>query len=320
MQSCSGSDSVLKVGYCMTPYHVLETLAFFSETAPMTIVCAHADHYREVLGDFDGLELIDMNDRRRLLTRLTAERTPFDFYFATVWNRTALLFEKTAMKSGGHINIIDDGAGGFNPAGTDWRIYVRRIAYALLDGTQYCDNPKQKHFDRERTTFYSVVPELSAAPVKPLQIDMAALRNLLPRVERHFDHLRPYRGMPAFFDTNDCESGWYPFEKKIEILRDLLPDEPTIYLPHPAQRLSPVSDLPNLIDLGDQTRHWNEMACYFLRPKAVYSVFSTTAFTLRNIFGLTFENKYLFQEFYRRTGHASFNIPPNMRAYFAGLY
>ncbi len=310
---------MLRVGCCMTPYHVLETLAFYEDAEPMIIICRYADYYRPLLSDFPSLELVNIEDRRSVLERLEKSGERFDLYFATVWNRTALLLEKAALRSGGRINLIDDGAGGFGRRGKDWRRHVRRVAYALLDGTQYCDHPSEKKYDPARTTFYSVVPELSSAPMKPQQIDLARLRGLLARVEPHFEHLKPYRGFPVFFDTNDCEAGWYPFEKKIEILRELLPNEPTIYLPHPAQRLDLVSHLPQLIDLRDQTHHWNEMACYFLKPKTVYSAFSTSAFTLRKIFGLSFTCKFLYEDFYKRTGHPSFVLSPSMLAYFEGL-
>jgi hypothetical protein len=102
-------------------------------------------------------------------------------------------------------------------------------------------------------------------------------------------------------------------------LRELLPNEPTIYLPHPGQRLDLVPHLPQPVNLGDQTHHWNELACYFIKPRTVYSVFSTAAFTLRRIFGLPFECKFMFDKFHERTGHPSFVISESMRAYFEGL-
>jgi hypothetical protein len=108
-------------------------------------------------------------------------------------------------------------------------------------------------------------------------------------------------------------------EQKVEILKDLLPNEPTVYLRHPAQQMSVVSHLPQLIDLSDKVHRWNELACFFIQPKAAYSTFSTCAFTLRHAFGLPFENHFMFEEFYRRTGNSNFLINPTMRAYFQSI-
>jgi hypothetical protein len=201
----------------MSPYHLLETLAFHDDSGRMTLLSPRADSYRLLLNDWGALELVEIDERHNLLRKLIASGERFDYYFATLWNRTALLFERAALASGGHVHIIDDGAGGFGPIGKDWRRYARRVAYTMLDGTQYCDRPKEKRFDPKRTTFHSVLPALSSAPVKAMQIDTTRLRSLLPRVERHFEHSRPHRGLPVFFDTNDCEAEWYPFEKKIQI-------------------------------------------------------------------------------------------------------
>lgn len=310
-------DSALRVAYCMTPYHVLEALSFYDKSHPMIILALYGDRYAPLLAQLEGLRVYPIERRRQILRQLTDQREPFNFYFATVWNRTALLYEKAALRSGGHVNIFDDGAGVFMPIGRDWRRYARKIAYALLDGTQYCDHPSEKRFDRARTTFHSVRPDLAPFPAKP--IDLPSLRGSLSRLEPHFSHLAQYKGLPVFFDTNDCDANWYPFERKVEILKALLPNEPILYMPHPAQHLSVVPHLPQLIDLSNQTHRWNELACLFLKPKAVYSTFSTAAFTLRHIFGLRFQNHFMHQEFYRRTGHRNFLIPPNMQAYFAGM-
>jgi len=305
----------VKVAYCMTPYHLLEALSFYDDSSRMIIMAPHGDRYAPLLAELAQLRAHPIEERRDLLKELKDRREPFDFYFATVWNRTALLYEQAALRSGGHVNIFDDGAGVFGPIGKDWRRPLRKIAYALLDGTQYCDHPSEKRLDLRRTTFHSVRPDLSPFPSK--QIDLPGLRDSLARLGKHFEHLAPYRGMPVFFDTNDCDNNWYPFEQKIEILKTLLPNEPIIYLPHPGQRLSIVPRLPQLIDLSDQVHRWNELACYFLQPKAVYSAFSTCAFTLRYVFGMSFENHFMHEEFYRRTGLKNFIIPSNMRAYFA---
>jgi hypothetical protein len=308
---------MLKVSFCQTPYHLLEALAFYDDASEMIIVAPHGDRYRPLLAELRMIEFADVSARRDVLRRVIARGQPFDFYYATVWNRTALLFEKAALKLGGHINIFDDGAGGFGPIGNDWRRYVRKIAYAVLDGTQYCDHPKEKRFDPERTTFHSVVPELSPVPGKARQIDLSGFQQLMPRIAPHFEHLARYRGMPAFFDTADCESNWYPFEQKVEILRDLLPDEPTLYFPHPGQRLALPPHLPQLIDLSALTHGWNELACYFLKPPVVYSAFCTAAFTLSKLFGMPFKNVFFYPEFLERTGYRGFDISPSMRAYFA---
>jgi hypothetical protein len=306
-----------KVAFCMTPYHLLEALSFHDAASPMTVLAQHGDRYAPLLAEVAGLRVYSVESRREFLRTLIDSRERFDFYFATIWNRSALLYEKAALRSGGHINIFDDGAGCFGPIGKDWRRPVRKLAYALLDSTQYCDHPSEKRFDRSRTTFHSVRPDLAPFPSK--QIDLPSLRNLLTRLREHFEHLAPYCGLPVFFDTNDCDNDWYPFDRKVEILRSLLPNEPTIYLPHPGQRLSIVRHLPQLIDLSDKVHRWNELACYFLQPKKVYSAFSTCAFTLHYVFGMSFENHFMHEEFYRRTGHRNFLIPPNMRVYFAGI-
>jgi hypothetical protein len=315
---------MLKVAYCLTPYHLLEALSFYENYSTMIILAMHGDHYAPLLTDLtelSALTVLRIEERKNVLRQLVERKEKFDFHFATLWNRTALLLEQAALRSGGHVNIFDDGVGGFasgfRPNNKNWRRQAWRLAYALVDGTQYCQHPAEKRFDPLRTTFHSVRPELALFPSR--KIDLPRLRGLLDRLRGHFDHLGAYRGLPVFFDTNDCDNNWYPFEQKIEILKALLPNEPTIYLPHPGQRLSVVPHIPQLIDLSDQTHRWNELACYFLEPKAVYSTFSTCAFTLRHVFGLSFQNHFMHEEFHRRTGHRAFVVPPHKRAYFAGI-
>jgi hypothetical protein len=313
------SEAVLKVAYCLSPYHLLEALSFYDPSGRMIILAKHGEHYAPLLAELSGLTMLPIEERKNVLRDLAERNEQFDFHFATLWNRTALLFEKAALRSGGHVNIFDDGAsGGFDPIRRTWRNWrypFLVLAYALIDGTQYCDHQQQKRYDVVRTTFHSVRPDLMRIPAKP--IDLPALRGFLTRLKPHFDHLAPYHGMPVFFDTNDTD--WYPLERKVEILKALLPDEPTIYLPHPGQRLSVVLHLPQLIDLSDKVHRWNELASFFIQPKAVYSTFSTCAFTLRYVFGLTFENHFMFDEFYRRTGNENFLINPTMRTYFESM-
>jgi|HubBroStandDraft_6_1064221.scaffolds.fasta_scaffold192485_2 hypothetical protein len=310
---------MLRVAYCLSPYHLLEALSFYDPSGQMIILAKNGEHYAPLLAELSALTVLPIEERKNVLRELVERNEKFDFYFATLWNRTALLLERAALRSGGHVNIFDDGAsGGFDPVRRtwrDWRYPVRWLAFALVDGTQYCDHQQEKRYDPARTTFHSIRPDLMPVPSK--SVDLPALRGFLVRLKPHFDHLAEYRGLPVFFDTNDHD--WYPFEQKVEILKSLLPNEPTIYLAHPDQRLSVVPHLPQLIDLTDKVHCWNELASFFIQPKAVYSTFSTCAFTLRHIFGLPFENHFMFEEFYRRTGSIGFVIKPTMRAYFEGM-
>ncbi len=312
-----------KVAFCLSPYHLAQALAFYDGQSEMTVLTRHMEVYRHLLGEFPGLRLLSIDDRAALLRELKRARKPFDFYYATFWNRTALRMEKLALELGGRVHIFEDGIGGFGrPWPWHWRKVLSRIVFAILDGTRHADYIVNKAFDPQRTFLYSAMPSLAlpesaAKNLKVLPIDFSAFRAMLPRIARHFEHLKPYRGMPAFFDTNDCEGDWYPFKQKVEILRDVLPQEPLLYFPHPNQRFRATDHFPQLIDMTGKTHHWNEMACYYIDPSAIYSVFSTAAFALRHIYQLKFLNVLLFEEFHERTGHAGFSaeyISPSMKA------
>src|SRR5580704_7420533 len=119
----------LKVAYCMTPYHLLEALSFYDGFSPMIILSPHGDRYVPLLAELTRLRVHSIEERRDILRKLKDGRECFDFYFATVWNRTALLYEQAALRSGGRVNIFDDGAGVFGPIGKDWRRPLRKIAY-----------------------------------------------------------------------------------------------------------------------------------------------------------------------------------------------
>src|SRR5262249_9180679 len=122
-RSCARPHRMLKVSFCQTPYHLLEALAFYNPASEMIIVIPHADRYRALLADLSGIEFVEVESRRNVLSRLVDRGEPFDYYFATLWNRTALLFEKAALRLGGSVHIFDDGAGGFGEPGNDWRKY-----------------------------------------------------------------------------------------------------------------------------------------------------------------------------------------------------
>lgn len=308
----------LKVAFCWSPYHLLEALAFRDPATDMIILSPHAASYAGFLEDIPRLSLYPLERRDELLDALRKDKAPFDFYYATLENRTALKLEKMALDFGGHVHIFEDGIGGFGrPWPLNWRDWLLRIIYKIVDGTHPRNHIGDKPYDLKTTTLHSALPEAALPGLTVRELDFAKVQPLLPKIASHFEHLSKYRGIPAFFDTNDCEGGWYPYEQKLEILKDTLPSTPLLYFPHPNQRFNAAEHLSNLIDMTGLTHNWNEMACYYIQPPSVHSVFSTVGFSLRHIFQMKFTNVLMYEEFYRRTGHRGFGpayISSSMKA------
>lgn len=304
------------IGFCLTPFHLVQVLAFLDRRRRFRVLVPHATRYSELLRHRGDIEFISIEDRNRTFAAIKEGKEAFDFYYAVPWNRMALRFEKLALHRGGKVCMLEDGIGNYGEflVKRGLRYWVARFAYWLLDGTRYCEDMKEKAEVSPTIEFYSVCAERSALAPRVRQIDFSALRMLLDSLRIHFKSLEPYRGLPVFFDTNDCEGGWYPFEQKVQILREVLPKEPILYLPHPYQRFHLPTYLPNLIDLTGKTHHWNELACYVLRPPRVYTVFSTAVISLRFVYGLEFESILLDRDFYNRTGNLLFNVPPEARS------
>ena len=300
-------------GMALNPFHVLQMICLQPKGRSTRILTNRADGCRKLFGDIPGLEFLPVEARREELDKARDSKGSFDCYQAMPWNRSSLLFAKAALRSGGQVRFIEDGIGNYPSYKRpfEWRPALLRIAYWILDGTVRHD-----HFNNFKLTpgviGYSVRPEL--AIVKGVQkLDVAPLRTLLPNLERHFAHLEPFRGLPVFFDTNDCDNDWYPLDIKLELLKRLLPEGPVLYMPHPSQKIRLCDHLPNLIDLTGKTHGFNELACLVIRPPKIFSVFSTAALTLRYLLNLEFENVLLYQDFFKATGHPAFDPDPRIR-------
>lgn len=299
--------------YCLSPFHLLQTLCLAKPDRQMTILSLHPDRYAGLLDFLPRVQFHPAVDWRPLADQFR-QSEPFDYYYAVPWNRPALRLEKLALAHGGHVGILEDGLANYRPDDRprDLRYYLLRTAYRLVDGTQYCDSIVRKRADPHRTTFYTIDARRSILGERATQIDFAAMPAIVDGLAPRFAHLDRYRGTPVFLDINDCEGGWYPFEKKIEILRSILPKEPMLYFPHPGQKLFLTEHFPNLIDMSGKTSNWNEMAIYFLAPDRIYSILSTSVLTLRDILKLKFENIQYFGTFWEQTRHPAFKLHPNL--------
>lgn len=307
------------VGLALNPYHLYQIVALRDEARPLRLLGRDAAAWAPVLAAVPGLALVPLEEREREVARARRERQPFDAWHATPWNRTALRLEGAARRSGGRVNIVEDGIGNYRPPSPGprpWRERALALALALRDGVRMADHPLCVAYDAERTRLWSLSPRHNPDP-RVAPIDVAEARRRLAPCLSHFDHLAEFRGRPVFFDTNDTESGWIGFRTKVAILRQVLPREEILWFPHPAQRHHLPSALPNLVDMTGRTHSLNDLACWALRPGAVHSVFSSAAFVLRLMFGLEFETILLAREFSARTGHRAYDLPEETLRFLA---
>ena len=303
------------IAFSLSPFHLLQAICMLEPGRPMTILSSRAITHGKVLDGIGGTTITPVEHRTRVYDELRASGRPYRFFHAVPWNRAALQFEMLALRNGGAIGLFDDGIANFRvePLKRNAEYYFRRLAYRLLDGTDYCGDLSDVKHSRIARTLYSVDAARSSLAPRARQIDFSRLEPILDRASSHFAHLERHRGLPVFLDTDDCEGGWYDFERKVEVLQDVLPHEPTLYLPHPRQHFDLPRRLPFLIDLTGQTNDWNELAVHYLRPPRVTSVFSTAVITLTKVLGMKFENVLLCDHFLERIGHASFVLDPHSR-------
>ena len=306
----------LELAYSLTPFHLLQALCIAGDKPALTVLTPNAERYARLLAHLGSVTFRPIEESKPMLAELSRAPEPFDFSYAVPWNRTALRLEKLALARGGHVHLLEDGTANYRPndRARDWQFYLHWLAYRLIDGTHYCDHILTKRPHPERTTFHSIDAKRSILGARGQQIDIQRLPPLLDPADAHFRHLEKYRGLPIFLDTNDCEGGWYPFELKVALLRELLAAVPTLYFPHPRQSMRISDNLPFLIDLSGQTHDWNELAIRYLKPSRVTSVISTAVLTLRRVFGMEFENILLHDVFLERTRHPAFALDPLLRA------
>jgi hypothetical protein len=119
---------MLRVAYCLSPYHLLEALSFYDPSGQMIILAKNGEHYAPLLAELSALTVLPIEERKNVLRELVERNEKFDFYFATLWNRTALLLERAALRSGGHVNIFDDGASVVGLRARRWNAILRPSA------------------------------------------------------------------------------------------------------------------------------------------------------------------------------------------------
>ncbi len=311
MRSSSASASP-DIALALTPLHLAQALCVREPSRPLLLLARQAAAWSNLLGPVEGDRWRPVEDRQTVTAAALRASGAFRLIHAVPWNRTALKLEYAALRSGGGIDLVDDGVGNYRQAPPwTWRERLKAAAHRAIDGRAYAEWP-QRRAGMPGVVLHGIDPANSLLDPKPRGIDPAPLRAAWPALRRQFEHLAAHRGRPVFFDTNDVESGWYPYEAKRELLTRLLPRGPVVYFPHPFQQRRLAADLDNLIDLSGQTHEWNELACWYLQPEAVYSAFSSSVMALRWLTGGPVRHVPLHQAFFEATGHPSFSVDPNV--------
>ena len=97
------------IAFCMTPFHLLQVLAFLDGQRRFLVLVPHATRYAELFQHRGDIEFISIEDRSRAFANLKESKESFDFYYAVPWNRMALRFEKLALCRGGKVCMLEDG-------------------------------------------------------------------------------------------------------------------------------------------------------------------------------------------------------------------